>query len=348
MAHIPTPDGCKVTTPSCDLFALMKLPAELRQIIYGHYFVDIDESQWFLCSAPTPKTPRLARILPRTRTSIKVLKERLPLLHANRVVRAEAGPIFYNQYLANAEVLFNINYHNGADNFRRIQGICASIATLVTKTKANQLAVQIFADASNEPLLLDLADRVHRHAAWRLQKKMVLKYNLGYADGRIDNDKLAELGLSDKENAFLTYNVNKMPSFDQLPELELRSAKRRICHSIPGFEIQYDKRPFRIFGPLATIDWGYFDFENVPWHLPWTSDYDEFVHEVQSNGGATPYDSDGEAEEDSFYDTLELESEEDGDRTDDGSCDEYEMEAFDNADGVDQESGDDFDDATTT
>lgn len=139
-----------------------------------------------------------------------------------------------------------------------------------------------------------------------------------------------------------------MPSFAELPELGIRSAKSRRCLTIPGFEIQYDKGSFRMFGPLAAIDWEDFDFENVLWHLPFTNDYDDFVYEAQANVGAALSNSDGEPEEQSFYDTLELESDEVGERTDDGSYDEYEMEAFDNADGTDYESGDYVDDATTS
>jgi len=316
---------CEATTHKCDSFALMKLPAELRQTIYGYYFADINEAQWFLCSAPTPYTPRLARLLPETKTGIKALKEHLPLLHANREVRAEAGRILCNQYLADAEFLFNIDDHNGADIFRYIQVFCTSFAAFVFKPEALKFGLQILTDASNESLLLDLADHVHRYAAWKLQRKAVLQYRLDYIDGSVDNDKLPKLGLNASENAFLTHNVAKMPSFAEQPELELKSAKCRVCRTIPGFEMQYDKRSFRMFGPLATIDWEYFNFENVPWHLPWTSDYDDFVNEVQSNGGATSYDSDGEPEEDSFYDTLERESDDDDDRTDDmdGTCDEY-------------------------
>lgn len=72
---------------------------------------------------------------------------------------------------------------------------------------------------------------------------------------------------------------------------------------------------FSMFGPLATIDWECFDIANVPWHLPSIADYDGFVYKVQSDGGATLSDSDGEPEETCFYDTLELGSDDGGDRT---------------------------------
>ena len=196
MADTPTPDSCNATTPNCDSFPLMRLPVELRHIIYSHYFADIHKAEWFLCSAHTPRTPRLARLarpLPSTGTRIKFLKGHLPLLLVNREVRTEAGRILFNQYLANAEFLFNINYYNGADYFRYIQGICKSFADFVTNPEGSNFGLQIFTDAKNEPLLLDLADCVHKYAAWRLQKKAVLQYKLEYIDGRIDNERLAEL-----------------------------------------------------------------------------------------------------------------------------------------------------------
>jgi hypothetical protein len=123
------------------------------------------------------------------------------------------------------------------------------------------------------------------------KKRAVLKHGLQYIDGRIDNDKLAKLGLNAEENVVLTYNLDKMPSFD---EAETKSAKHRSWPILPSIKVQYDKRSFRMFGLLATIDWECFDVENVPWHLPSTDDYDEFVDEVQSSGGAALTDSDGE------------------------------------------------------
>lgn len=110
-----------------------------------------------------------------------------------------------------------------------------------------------------------------------------------------------------------------------------------------------------MFGPLATIDWDDFDYEDVSEHLALTNDYDDFVndyenfvHEVQDYEGATVSDSDGEQEERSFCDTLELESDEDGDRTEDGLCDKYEdPDALDDGDEVDYE-GSDFKDAAIT
>lgn len=116
----------------------MKLPAELRQTIYDDYFADIHEGQKSLCSADTPKIPQLAMLLPETKTetSIKALKRHLPLLHVNCEVRAEAGPILYNRYLANAEFPFNINYHNAADSFRRSQGIRVPFSACAIKTEA--------------------------------------------------------------------------------------------------------------------------------------------------------------------------------------------------------------------
>ena len=116
----------------------MKLPAELRQFIYDDYFADIHEAQTSFRSASTPKVPQLAMLLPETKseTSIKALKRHLPLLHVNCEVRAEAGPILYNRYLANAEFLFNINYHNAADSFRRLQGIRMPFSACAIKTEA--------------------------------------------------------------------------------------------------------------------------------------------------------------------------------------------------------------------
>jgi hypothetical protein len=88
-------------------------------------------------------------------------------------VRVEAGPILYIQHLAGAEFLFDINFHNGADNFRRVQAICASFAAFVSRTKSEavKFGIRIFTNTADELLLLDLADRMYKHAVWRLQKK---------------------------------------------------------------------------------------------------------------------------------------------------------------------------------
>lgn len=91
------------------------------------------------------------------------------------------------------------------------------------------------------------------------------------------------------------------------------------------------------------------DFENDPWHLPSTGYYGDFVHEVHSNGGATPSASDGEPDKYSFYDTLQLESGEDGDLTNDsdGLRDEFEnSDASENGDEVVYENSDHANDAT--
>jgi hypothetical protein len=345
MSNNPEAGHDTVAATSTETFPLMKLPAELRNNIYGHYFAEIKEAQWFLRPALTPKTPRSMRYMPESKIGIKVLKAYLALLHANHEVRVEAGPIFYSQYLAGAEFLFDISFHNGADNFRRIQAICASFAAFVTRTKteAVKFGIRIFTNIADEPLLIDLADRMYKHAAWRLQRKAVLHHGLQYIDGRIDNDKLAKLGLNAEENAFLTYNLDNTPSFD---EPETKSTEQRSWPILPGLKLQYDKRSFRMFGPLATLDWECFDIENVPWHLPSIDDYDEFVNEVQFKGSTTLSDSDGEPEETSFYDTLELDSDEDGDRTDDELYDEYEeMDALDDDDEADHGDRDYFDNA---
>lgn len=151
MANTPASDGRNVTTNKRDSFA--KLPVELRKKIYGYYFADINEAQWFLNSAPDFKTLWHTRPLPDTRTSLAVLKAHLLLLLANRQVRAEAGLILYTQYLDEAEFLFNINYYNGAKNFRCIQAICRSFAAFVTNPKAIRFGIQIFTDATNKLLL---------------------------------------------------------------------------------------------------------------------------------------------------------------------------------------------------
>jgi len=347
MLNAPAFNRYKFTAPKRKWFKLMKLPVKLRNRIYGHYFADINESQWFISPAHTPKNPRLVKHFSNSaRTSIKVPKAYLPLLLVNREVRAEAGRMLYNQYLANTEFLFDINYYNGADDFRCIQGICASFAAFAAETETIEFGVQIFTNAAEKSLLLGLADRLHQYAAWRVQRKGVLKYNLKHIDGSIDDDELVKLGLSAEENIFLTYNLKDMP---RLAELESKEAEDQFESIIPGFKMHHTDRTFRMFGPLATIDWEYFDFENVPWYLPPTCDYEEFVHEPQSKEGATPSESDGEPGEKGFYDTLELESDEDGDCTDDEPCDEYEdLDALDNEDEVVHEGGDLFDDATIT
>lgn len=99
-----------------------------------------------------------------------------------------------------------------------------------------------------------------------------------------------------------------------------------------------------MIGPLATIDWECFDVENLPCHLPSTDDYDQILNEVLSRGSAALTGSYGEPEGNSFYDTLELESDEDGDHTDDECYDEYEcIEALDGGDNAAHEDNDYFD-----
>jgi hypothetical protein len=320
MADTPVTDCCKVPAPNCDSFALMKLPAELRDRIYGCYFARINRKEWFLNAAPNSKTLWHTRLLPKTKTSLEALGGLLPLLHASRKLRAEAGQIFYKQHLANAEFLFNINCHNAADNFRRMQAICMSFAAFSTGTKKVKFGIQIFTNAADEVLLLDLADCMHQFAARDLQRKWCSAYRLEDVDNRIDSDTLAEFGQDDDEGAFRAYNLEKMPSF---AELESNSDERLSWPIIPGLKVEFDKRSFRMFGPLAIIDWGYFDYEKVSRQLPSTDDYEEFVHEAQSDRGADLSDSDEEPEEKSFYDTLELESDGEGGYTDDEACGEY-------------------------
>ena len=118
MANTPTLDSSEVTRSSCDGFALMKLPAELRNCIYGHYFADINEAQLFLNTAASPKTLWHKRLLPTKRTILQVLKAHLPLLFVNREVRAEAGQILYNQCLA------NVNFPMHASNLCVLRRLC--------------------------------------------------------------------------------------------------------------------------------------------------------------------------------------------------------------------------------
>jgi hypothetical protein len=317
MANIP--DHRQVTPPKNDSFALMKLPPEQRIIIYDYYFAKINKAQWFLSSVCTPKTPRSARILPGTKTSLKALRPYLPILRANAAVRAEAGPIFYNKNIPSVDFLFNIDYHNAADNFRRIQGLCRSFAA-VSKASTSDFGVQIFTNAKDKPFLLELADRIHQYAAWQLQRRGIRQHGLMDIDGSIDKDKLAKLGLSTEENAFLTYNLQEMPC---LVKLELAGREGLFASLIPGFEMHYANRMFRIFGPLAMVDWEDFDFENVPWYLPSSDGYDEFVHEDQCNEVAGMSDSDGEPRETDLYDIWDADSDDGGSNADFGVCSEY-------------------------
>jgi hypothetical protein len=48
MSNKAEDDHNTVTATSTESVSLMKLPAELRKNIYGHYFADTKEAQWFL------------------------------------------------------------------------------------------------------------------------------------------------------------------------------------------------------------------------------------------------------------------------------------------------------------
>ena len=346
MSYNPEDDRGTAAATGTEAFPLMKLPAELRNNIYGHYFARIEEAQWVVRSVRTPpETPWTLRFMPKTKISIEVLKAHLALLHANHEVRAEAGSMFYNRYLANTEFHSDIDYHNGPGNFQRIQAICASFAAFAanTETKPIEFGIRIFTKPADKLLLCDLADHMYKHAAWTLQSKTILQYRLKYIDGRIDNEKLTKLGLNAEEMAFLTLDLKKIPSF---AELETDSAEHRPL-SIPGLKVRYEKKSFQMFGILATIDWESFDVENVSWHLPSTDDSVEFVDEVLFSGGAALTDSDDEPEETSLLDTLELESDEDGEHTGDEMYEGNEnMDALHDDDVVDHEDSDYFDGAT--
>ena len=116
MPNIPAAYRHKVTAPSTKRFPFMKLPPKLRNNIYDLYFADIKEAQWFPQSVRRTKIPQSTRFMPKRKSNGK-LKAHLALLHANQEVRAEVGPMFYNQYLANTEFHFDIDYHNGPGKF---------------------------------------------------------------------------------------------------------------------------------------------------------------------------------------------------------------------------------------
>lgn len=321
-SHVPTTEE----TPS----SLTNLSPELRNKIYYHYFDGTETVQWLLSSVRAPRSPRSPRYLAKVKTSIAALRPYLHLLHVCAKVRSEAAPIFYNQYLAGTEFIFNIDYANAAENFMRMQAICTSSAVFAAKSEVIlKFGFQIFTHAAHTSLLLRLGDRMHQYAAWWLQRKATRKY--GFVWRAIDRDEVAKLDLGAEESAFITYNLQKMP------KLELLGPEDRFRSVIPGFEMEYAHNRFRLFGPLATIDWEYFDFENVPWHLPSTADCDEFVHEDHPEEFI---DSDDEPAELSFYDLMQLDSNDEDERDTSG----YESAGdFDNDDadgGVICEDGD--------
>lgn len=312
--------GSHATTTEVASSPLMNLPPELRSTIYHHYFGSMKTAQWLLSSLRTPRSPRSARYLAKVKTSIVALRPYLRLLHVCGKVRSEAGPIFYNQYLAGTEFVFNIDYFNAAENFTRMQAICTSAAVFTEESEIMvKLGFQIFTQVADTSLLLELADRMHQHAAWWLQRKAARKHGLAWRP--MDPDAVAKLDLSTEESAFITYNLTNMP------KLKYLGFEDRFRSVVPGFEMHYAHNRFRIFGPLARVDWAFFEFENVPWHLPSTVFCDEFVHE---DGPEEVLDSDDEPSETSLYDLMELDS---------GGEDNTDMSGYESAGEFDHDHG---------
>ncbi|KAM0716646.1 hypothetical protein Q7P37_008091 [Cladosporium fusiforme] len=109
---------------------MMRLPVELRLKIYRCYFED---------SSNTREVP------------LSDLRIFLPLLQTNRLVRSEAAPMFYREYIANQELRNRLVLSTSLSGEDRIIKRIASFCSLISIYNPNAEFTTVFDSDSGHP-----------------------------------------------------------------------------------------------------------------------------------------------------------------------------------------------------
>lgn len=130
------PSNSNVTTTDDAPFTIMKLAPELRLIVYHYYFEDVrsNSETSATCHGMTKNWEAgLPSCIPKVNTPISTLSPYLNLLHSSIKVRGEAAPVFYKDYVGDADLSFTIgsrdgDYANTPTRMASLKAFCTSLA----------------------------------------------------------------------------------------------------------------------------------------------------------------------------------------------------------------------------